>query len=251
MRFAGTSVLIVGCASGLGAEAARQFAAEGARLTLVDRNGDGLAATAAAIGGAVTVVGDASLAATAEAAIAAAREAYGGIGVLFVNVGIDPFGATTVVHTTEAQWDAVMAVNVKSAFLFARAALPHMGRGGSMVFTASVSALKAGRNEAAYNVSKAAVLMLAQSIALDHAGQGIRANCICPGYLESVMSDRAAEMSDDMKAARARRAVETVPLGRQGTYAEAARLVLLLSDPEVAGYITGTALTMDGGILLA
>jgi NAD(P)-dependent dehydrogenase (short-subunit alcohol dehydrogenase family) len=95
------------------------------------------------------------------------------------------------------------------------------------------------------------VLMLAQSIALDHAGQGIRANCICPGYLESVMSDRAAEMSGDMKAARARRATETVPLGRQGTYAEAAKLVLMLSDPEVAGYITGTALTMDGGILLA
>jgi NAD(P)-dependent dehydrogenase (short-subunit alcohol dehydrogenase family) len=158
-----------------------------------------------------------------------------------------------VVETTEAQWDAVMAVNVKSAFLFARRAIPGMVArgGGSLVFTASTAALKAGASEAAYNVSKAALLQLARSIAIDHARQGIRCNAICPGYLESVMADRKAEMTPEMLAARSVSAAAAVPLGREASYAEVARAVLFLSDPAAAGYITGTAFTIDGGILLA
>jgi NAD(P)-dependent dehydrogenase (short-subunit alcohol dehydrogenase family) len=254
-RFKGHSVLIVGSATGLGAETARQFAAEGARLTLVDLSGDGLARLVADLGSTPveTLTGNAAEAATAEAAVALAEGAYGGIDHLFCNVGIDPLSATTVVETTEAQWDAVMAVNVKSAFLFARRAIPGMVArgGGSLVFTASTAALKAGASEAAYNVSKAALLQLARSIAIDHARQGIRCNAICPGYLESVMADRKAEMTPEMLAARSASAAAAVPLGREASYAEVARAVLFLSDPAAAGYITGTAFTIDGGILLA
>ena len=144
-----------------------------------------------------TLTGNVAEAATAEAAVTRAEGTHGGIDHLFCNAGIDPLSATTVVETTEAQWDAVMAVNVKSAFLFARRAIPGMAArgGGNIVFTASIAALKAGAGEAAYNVSKAALLQLARSIAIDHARQGIRCNAICPGYLESVMADRKAEMT--------------------------------------------------------
>lgn len=256
MRFQGKTVLIVGSAGGLGAEAARQFAAEGAQLSLVDHDAAGLATIAKDLGADRAVVatpGDASLAATAEKAVAATLDRFGRIDILFSNVGIDPLTATTVVATTEAQWDAVMNVNVKAGFLFSRAVLPIMakGGGGALVFTGSVASLKPGRDEAAYNVSKAALLQLARSIAIDHAGEGIRANCVCPGFLEAVMSDRRAEMSEEMLRSRSEAAGRLVPLGREATYAEVARLVLMLCDPVQAGYITGTALTVDGGILLS
>jgi NAD(P)-dependent dehydrogenase (short-subunit alcohol dehydrogenase family) len=254
-RFSGQSVLITGAATGLGAEAARQFAAEGARLTLVDLNAEGLAHLRAELKGKgiETLSGDVAEAAVADAAVTRAEEAHGRIDHLFCNAGIDPLTATTVVGTTEAQWDAVMAVNVKSAFLFARRAIPGMaGRGGgSIVFTASIAALKAGAGEAAYNVSKAALVQLARSIAIDHARDGIRCNAICPGYLESVMADRKAEMTPEMLAARSAAASAAVPLGREASYAEVARAVLFLSDPATGGYMTGTALTVDGGMLLA
>lgn len=253
MRFAGKTVMIVGAASGLGAEAARQFAAEGARLCLVDRDGEGVSEVAKGLPDAFAVPGDAAQAAVAETAVAQAMARWGHVDVLFSNLGIDPLTATTVVNTTEAQWDAVMAVNVKAGFLFARAVIPQMAarNGGSILFTGSVAALKPGRDEAAYNVSKAALLQLARSIAIDHAGDRIRANCICPGFLEAVMTDRRAEMTDAMLAARAETAARIVPLGRQAGYAEVARLVLFLCDDAVCGYVTGSAFTVDGGILLA
>jgi NAD(P)-dependent dehydrogenase (short-subunit alcohol dehydrogenase family) len=253
MRFAKKVVMIVGAASGLGAEAARQFAAEGARLCLVDRDGAGASALAATLPDALAVTGNAAEAAVAETASQTALDRWGRIDVLFSNVGIDPFTATTVVNTTEAQWDAVMAVNVKAGFLFSRAVIPHMAAqgGGTILFTGSVASLKPGRDEAAYNVSKAALFQLARSIAIDHAPDRIRANCICPGFLEAVMTDRRAEMTEAMLAARAETAARIVPLGRQAGYSEVARLVLMLCDDAVAGYVTGSAFTVDGGILLS
>jgi NAD(P)-dependent dehydrogenase (short-subunit alcohol dehydrogenase family) len=254
--FAGRSVLIVGCATGLGAEAARQFAAAGAMLTLVDLNASALGTLAETLRmDGVTVehlAGDASRPETAEAAVARALAAHGRLDVLFNNAGIDPLSATTVVHTTPAQWDAVMAVNVGAAFLFSRAAIPLMASagGGTIVNTASVAGLKPGCSEAAYNVSKAALVQLTRSIALDQARQGIRCNCICPGFLEAVMADRAAQMDATMLRERARLATAAVPLGRQATYAEVARHVLFLADPAQSAYVTGTAVTIDGGLLL-
>ena len=247
LRFAGKTVLIVGAATGLGAQAARDFAAEGARLVLVDRNAGGLAALGAELG-ATVVVGDASLAATADAAAAAS----GRVDVLFGNAGIDPLAATDVPGTTEADWDRVMAVNVKSAFLFARAVLPGMiaAGAGSMVFTASIAGIKPVAGEVAYAVSKAALVQLTRCIALDHAQDGIRANALCPGYLEAVMADRRADMTPEGLAHRAASAAAAVPMGRAGRYAEMARLVLFLSDPVQSGYITGQAMVADGGVTL-
>ena len=250
MRFDGKSVMIVGAATGLGAQAARDFAREGAHLTLVDRNAAGLADLARELATPVrTVIGDATRTETVAAAMQGLSRP---IDVLFGNAGIDPLAATGVVNTSEADWDAVMAVNVKSAFLFARAVLPGMiaARSGALVFTGSIAALKPIAQEAAYAVSKAALLHLARCIALDHARDGIRANCLCPGVLEAVMTDRRADMTDEALRARSLAAAAAVPMGREGSYAEMARLVLFLADPAQSGYVTGQALTADGGITM-
>lgn len=252
-RFAGLTVIVTGAASGLGAECARQFAAEGANLILVDLNEQALAGTAAGMaGGAVTVAGDVSLPATAEKTAKAALDAFGRIDVLVSNAGIDPLTATSVTGTTEAQWDSVMAINVKASFLLSQAILPIMAAngGGAIVATGSIASLQPSAQETAYSVSKAALLQLVRCIAVDYAGQNIRANCICPGYMEAVMVDRRAELSADRLAARSSGAAASVPLGREGRYGEIARSVLFLASNADAGYITGAELVIDGGLRL-
>jgi len=251
MRFAGQVVMVVGAASGLGAAATRAFAAEGAELVLVDRDAAGLAAVAGQLAGnPATLLGPAEDPETAARACAAARRP---VDVLFIAAGIDPKSATDVPNTSIADWTAVIGVNLTAAFLFARAVLPGMiGAGsGSILFTASIAGLKPSPQEAAYSVSKAGLIQLARAIALDHAAQGIRANCLCPGYLEAVMQDRRSVMSRDELQARSLAAQAAVPMGREGSYAEMAGLALFLSDRQAASYVTGQALVADGGVLLA
>ena len=199
-----------------------------------------------------SVAGSVADASVAARAVQAAVTRFGRLDVLFANAGIDPLSARSVTETTEEQWDAVMAVNVKGAFLFAREAIPAMeGQGGgAIVFTASIAGLKPSGEETAYNVSKAALVSLTRSIALDYAGRGIRANCICPGFLESVMNDRRADLSPERLAERSARAARLVPLGREGRYGEIARSVLFLADAAESSYVTGATLTVDGGIVL-
>ena len=250
MRFAGQRVMVVGAASGLGEAASRAFAAEGAELVLVDLYVEGLARLAASLPTpAITVAGNAADPDTAIAALAASGRA---VDVLFIAAGIDPKSATDVPGTSIADWTAVMEVNVTAAFLFARAVLPGMiaAKAGSILFTSSIAGLKPARQEAVYSVSKAALIQLARCIAIDHAAQGIRANCLCPGYLEAVMRDRRALMSDDDLRARSLAAQAAIPMGREGSYSEMAGLVLFLCDHRAANYVTGQALVADGGVML-
>lgn len=251
MRFSRQVALITGGASGLGLAVARLLASEGASLVLVDWDGPALEAAAGALG-AQHVQGDASESDTAKAAVALARSSLGRLDVLFNNAGIDPLRARSVVETEEADWDRVMDVNVRSAYVFSRAAIPLMreGGGGSIVNTASIAGLKAAGDEAAYSVSKAAMVSLTQSLALDFARDGIRANCVCPGFMEMVMTDRRRDLSEEQVAARYAYADAHVPLGRQGTYEEVAKTVAFLAGPD-ASYVTGAALVVDGGLLLA
>jgi NAD(P)-dependent dehydrogenase (short-subunit alcohol dehydrogenase family) len=251
MRYTGQLVMVVGAASGLGEAAARAFAAEGADLVLVDLDAEGLTPLAADLPREpATVTGNAANPATATAALAAAGRS---VDVLFIAAGIDPKSATDVPGTTLAQWTAVMEVNVTAAFLFARAVLPGMiaARKGSILFTSSIAGLKPSGQEAVYSVSKAALIQLARCIAIDHAAQGIRANCLCPGYLEAVMRDRRAEMTEADLRARSAAARAAIPMGREGTYSEMAGLVLFLCDHRAANYVTGQALAADGAVLLA
>lgn len=251
MRYDGQVVMIVGSASGLGEAATRAFAAEGANLVLIDRDAAGLAALADGLPvRPATIAGDAADPATAARAAAAAPRA---VDVLFVAAGVDPKSATNVPDTSFEDWTAVMDVNVTAAFLFARAVLPGMiaAGSGSILFTSSIAGLKPSAQEAVYSVSKAALIQLARAIAIDHAAQGVRANCLCPGYLEAVMRDRRAVMSADDLRARSVAARAAVPMGREGTYAEMAGLALFLCDRVAANYVTGQAFVADGGVLLA
>ena len=253
-RFAGRVVVATGTASGLGLAAARQFASEGANLVLVDRDEASLhdvvtelSATGAHV---VSVVGDVSRAATATQAVRTALSQFGRLDVLFNNAGIDPLEATTLVETTEELWDAIINVNVKSAYLFAKESIPAMvaAGGGSIVNTASSAGVRASAHEAAYGISKAAIIALTRSLARDFSGQGIRTNAICPGPLEAITTDRRATMSEDEKAARRERVSGLVPLGREGTYEEVARSVLFLASSE-SSYTSGAALLIDGGLI--
>jgi len=250
LRFQDRVALITGGASGLGLEVARQLTAEGAKVVLVDWDERSLELAAAEVG-ARHVRGDVSLAPTAAAAVQLTREAFGRLDVLFNNAGIDPLRARSVLETEEADWDQVMDVNVKSAYLFSRAAVPLMREGGgAVVNTASIAGLRAAGDEAAYSVSKAAIVSLTQSLARDLAADNIRANCVCPGFMEKVMTDRRRELTSEQEAARYAYADAHVPLGRQGTYEEVARCVLFLASDD-ASYVTGAALVVDGGMLLA
>jgi NAD(P)-dependent dehydrogenase (short-subunit alcohol dehydrogenase family) len=251
----GKVALITGGASGLGLEVARQMAASGARLVLVDWDQESLQGATAQIADAGGVVkslrGDVSDPATATAAIETVRAAFGRLDILFNNAGIDPLRARSVVETEVSEWGRILDVNVGSAYLMSRAAVPFMreGGGGSIVNTASVAGIKPGADEAAYSVSKAAMISLTASLALDFAADGIRANCVCPGFMEMVMTDRRRDLTEEQQTARAEGAAARVPLGRQGTYEEVAKAVLFLAGPE-ASYVTGAALVVDGGLLL-
>lgn len=254
-QLTGKVALITGAASGLGLAVARHMAADGAKLVLVDWDQPSLDAATASIAGSGgdvrSLQGDVSEPSTAAAAIELARSIFGRLDILFNNAGIDPLRARSVVETEVSDWDRILDVNVRSAYLMSRAAIPLMseGGGGSIVNTASIAGLKPAGDETAYSVSKAAIVSLTGALALDFAADRIRANCVCPGYMEMVMSDRRRDLSEEQQAARAAGAAERVPLGRQGTYEEVAKAVLFLAGPD-ASYITGAALVVDGGLLL-
>jgi NAD(P)-dependent dehydrogenase (short-subunit alcohol dehydrogenase family) len=251
-RFVGQVVLITGAGSGLGLAVAKHFAAEGAKLVLVDWSADTLTAAADAFASqdvpVIAVQGDVSKAATATQAVQAALEGFGRIDVLFNNAAIDPMDARSLGDTTEEQWDAILGINLKGAFLFARAVIPTMQKagGGAIVNTASSAGLKASPEEAAYGISKAGLIALTRALARDFARDGIRANAICPGFLEAMPSDRRRGVGPDVIAARSSKAASLVPMGREGTYEEIAHSVLFLASDE-SSYTTGASLLMDGG----
>lgn len=244
-RFAGKVVLISGAASGIGAATAQRFAAEGASLALCDLREEPLRAFAATLGlasdrlelGAFDVADCDEL--TAFIDHAAAR--FGRLDVLVNNAGIGAFG-----HADEVRpklWRKVMAVNVDAVFFAVRAALPHLRKtGGCVVNTASISGLFADPGLLAYNTSKAAVINMTRNLAVDHAADGVRFNCICPGGVATPMVQ--AHMDD---AAFMEEYVRTVPMARLGLPEEMAAAIAFLASSD-ASYITGTTLTIDGGV---
>ncbi|WP_428510441.1 SDR family NAD(P)-dependent oxidoreductase [Roseateles sp.] len=247
-RFENKVVIATGAASGLGLATARMFAEEGANVILVDLNEADVKTAAQQLreagARAEAIVGDVSNPETVRAAVAAATKDTDRIDILFNNAAIDPWSATSLEETPEEIWGQVIDVNLKSAYMFTRAVLPFMRKagGGAIVNTASTAGLKASPRESVYGISKAALIQLTKSVARDHAGEGIRSNCICPGFLEKVMTDRREDMDDELLVRRSERASSLVPMGREGRYDEVARAVLFLADPKDSSYITGASL---------
>ena len=249
MRLEGKVAVITGGGTGIGAATARRFADEGAKVVVTGRRAPPLEEVTAEIDG-LAVPGDAADADHASAAVAAATESYGGLDVLVANAGTGFGGAAADVD--DERWARTLDVNVTGAFRFARAAIPAMlERGGwSIVLVSSVSGLVSSTKSAAYVTSKAAMLGLARSIAVDYGPKGIRANALCPGWVVTPMGDRAMDglmerehlSIDDAY----RRATKQVPLRRPATPEEIAACCLFLASDE-SSIVTGTVLVADGG----
>lgn len=238
--------IVTGAGSGIGAGSARRFGAEGAAVVCADIRLARAQQTADAIvddgGRAIAVEVDVRSAEANEAMVAAAVEAFGGVDVAFLNAGtIRPGSAVAL---AEDDWDVVMETNVKSVFLAAKYLVPVMddGGGGSIVATASVSGLRGDPVSVAYGASKAAVINLTRCLANDHARQGIRVNCICPGAIDTPPIQRmlAGEGARE-------RVARSYPLGRIGEPSEIAAAAVWLASDE-SSFVTGEALVVDGGV---
>lgn len=234
---------------GNGRAAAILLARDGAHVMVVDRNLDAAQRTVDAIvaegGTAAACEADVTDEDSCEAMVEATLSAYGRVSVLINNVGIGSRGS--VVETSLADWELVMRVNVTSMMLTSKFAIPAMGKGedggGAVVNISSISALRP-RNLTAYSTSKGAVIALTKAMAVDHAPQGVRVNCVAPGPVYTPMV-YAAGMSD---AARAQRQNASL-LGIEGTGWDVGNAVAFLAS-EKARYITGQTLVVDGGVTL-
>jgi NAD(P)-dependent dehydrogenase (short-subunit alcohol dehydrogenase family) len=251
-RLAGRVALITGIASGMGRAGAVLFAEEGAAVAGLDLDADGGRRTVemleAAGGRAALAVGDAASSDDVRDAVCLAVERFGKVDLLWSNAGIGVF--KDVVETSEADWDRIVSVNLKSAYLLAHHGIPELRRagGGTMVLTGSVNSFVGARRWAAYSATKGGMLLLCRAMALDHADEGIRINCICPGSIDTPLLDEAMQASGlALDEARELDRLDH-PLGRVGDPMEVARAALFLSCDD-SSFVTGSALVVDGGFI--
>jgi 3-oxoacyl-[acyl-carrier protein] reductase len=243
-RLHGRVAVLIGAARGIGAAIAERFVEEGARVVVGDTEVAAAEATVARLGGSAVarfVRTDISEPADAERIAAAAEEGYGRLDILVQNAGIYPW--TLIEDIDPAEWDQVMAVNLKGTFLAAKAALAPMRRNryGRMVFTSSITGPRVtSPGHGHYSATKAGINGFIKSAALEFAADGITVNGVEPGNI----------LTEGMKAGRSpdfiRMMEQAVPLGRLGTPRDIAHAVLFLASEEAA-YITGTTLIVDGG----
>jgi NAD(P)-dependent dehydrogenase (short-subunit alcohol dehydrogenase family) len=251
-RLAGKVAIVTGAGSraegiGNGRATAVLFAREGARVLLVDQSRAAAEVTLEMIAGeggeAAVCEADVTRAADCRAVVDEAVRRWGRLDILDNNVGIG--GRATVVEVEEPTWDHLMRVNVTSMMLTSKYAIPAMARGGggAIVNISSISALRP-RGLTPYSVSKGAVIALTRAMAVDHAAEGIRVNCIAPGPVYTPMV-YAGGMSADLRERRRRAS----PLGIEGTGWDIGHAALFLASDE-ARYITGVVLPVDGGVTL-
>ena len=251
-RLDGKVALITGGASGMGKVASHLFAREGAKIVLTDVADDAGEAVATAIRGeggqAAYVHADVSRASDAEAMVRFATDTFGGLTVLYNNAGVFPERDGSVTETPEEVWDLTIGINLKGVYLGCRYGIPAMieSGGGSIVNVASFVALMgAATPQIAYTASKGGVLSMTREIAVEFARQGVRANSLCPGPIETPLLQ---ELLAD--PARRQRRLVHIPMGRFGQAEEIANAALFLASDE-SSYMTGTALVVDGGITAA
>jgi meso-butanediol dehydrogenase / (S,S)-butanediol dehydrogenase / diacetyl reductase len=242
------AAIVTGGGTGIGAAIARRLVADGYGVCVTGRRREPLEALAAEIG-ALAVVADTGVWEDARKATEAARHAFGRLDLLVCNAGVSAGG--TVEEQTPAGWDAVLRTNLTGAFLACRAALPELVQTkGSIVTISSDAGLRAGPRSAAYCSAKAGLIMLTQCIALDYGPLGVRANCICPGWIRTPMADGEMDELGELKGTDGEGAYELassrVPLRRPGTPEEIASAVSWLASEE-AGFTTGAVLAIDGG----
>ncbi len=249
-RLAGKTALITGGGTGIGRACALLFASEGARVAVAGRSAEPLRAVVAEIeragGQALAVTCDVTQAQQVERAVRATVERFGALNVVVNNAGVLALGS--VEQTPESEWAHVLGVNLIGTFLVSRAALPELRKagGGSIVNIGSLYGLIGLKNRAAYAASKGGVTQLTRAMALDHAHEGIRVNCVCPAIVETEMIHQVFANQPDPAALRRQR-IEQIPLGRMGRPEDVAQLALFLASDE-SSWMTGVALPLDGGL---
>ena len=246
LRMQGRRVLVTGGGSGIGLETARLFVAEGARVGLLDRDATALARATSDLGsGCSTVTCDVTEAAGVGPAVARVAEALGGLDGVVNSAGVSlwrPF-----LETSFEEWRRIQAINADGPFLVCQAALPLLREagGGTIVNLASGAGMRPLPNLGAYSVSKAALVMLTRSLALDFAAENIRVNAVAPGPIHTPMIERTLSRAPDREA-KMREFIARVGMRRLGRADEIARAILFLSSDE-SSFTTGTVIEADGG----
>jgi len=251
-RLAGRRILVVGAGTrpspepeppiGNGRAIALLCAREGAAVACADADAEAARETLARIekdgGRGALIVGDVSDAAVCERIVAEAESALGGLDGLVLNVGIAR--GARLAGTDAAAWDEAFSVNLRAHFLVARAALPRLRAGASIVFISSIAALQPGTRAPSYDASKAGLAGLMRHVAFEGSRAGVRANVLLPGLIDTPLGRLATQ-------GRPSRGRTRVPLGRQGTGWEIAYAALFLLSGE-SSYVTGQSLVVDGGL---
>jgi meso-butanediol dehydrogenase/(S,S)-butanediol dehydrogenase/diacetyl reductase len=249
-RLTGKVAVVTGAGHGIGRASAHRMGREGARVAVVDRREQAAQETVAILKkdgiNAVAWTCDVSRQEEVEKTVAAVVGHFERIDILHNNAGVVIAGS---VHTIKIEdWDRVFAVNVRGILLVSRSVIPimqHQG-GGAIVNTASISGIVGEPHLAAYNASKGAVINLTRQMAVDYARDGIRCNCVCPGWIDTGFNDPIFK-ADNLDDEGVRKLVElTVPMNRQGSAEEIAPAVAFLASDD-ASYITGHPLVIDGG----
>ena len=250
-RFAGLTALVTGAGNGIGEATARRLAAEGANVLVADVDAAGAERVAAEIGG-VAVPGDAGSVDDAEHAVRTALERFGALDVLICCPGSD-VGSATLLETTDEGWAAGMHVNLRTAVMSTRAALPALiERRGSIVILSSVGGLSSAPGNTVYQTVKAGLLAFVRSLAVDYGPLGVRTNAVLPGWTMTrnatkTITDFAADMGMSGDAAYAR-ATSVMPLRRAAQPAELAAVCAFLASSD-ASFVTGATVVADGGTM--
>jgi len=243
-RFIGKVAFVTGAAGGIGRATAAAFAAEGARVAILDRTQDALRQTAEAIraagGEVLTIACDVSKPDEVEAAIARIVETFGRLDIAFNNAGVEN-KAAPVAEIELEEWDRILGINLRGTFVCMKHELAQMVRQGSgvVVNTSSGAGIRGVAGGAAYAASKHAIIGLTKSAALDYAKSNIRVNAILPGNIETPMMDRFT--GGDLQ-----KAIDLEPVGRLGKPEEIADAVLWMSA-DLGAFVTGAAISVDGG----
>ena len=234
-----TVALITGAARGIGLATATLFQAEGRRVVMLDRDAEELEKVAATLPGTLAVTCDVSSPLQVAQAVAEIEQSCGRLDILVNNAGVADFGP--LAETDFARWRRVMETNLDGVFLMSQACLPLLSaRGGAIVNIASISGLRASTLRIAYGTSKAAVIHLTKQQAAELGEVGIRANCVCPGPVNTKLA--LAVHSPEIRAAYH----DAIPLNRYGTEREIADVICFLAS-ERASYVTGQVVAADGG----
>ena len=248
MDFHERTVVITGGAKGIGAAAARTFSAKGASVAILDLNVEAGQPLARELGNAIFLSTDITKSNEVQAAVGEVVSTFGALHVLVNSAGV--LFQRRLEETSDEDWERVLGVNLKAAFLTSRAAIPVMRRsgGGAIINVASVHALRTMRDHCAYAASKGGLVSLTQSIGLEYAQEHIRAVAILPGATHTPMMEESLTRISGVSMDEGLRAMgERLPMGRVADAQEIANVIVFASSSE-ASFITGSAIIVDGGV---